>query len=132
MEKIYQSVPIKKKITNEERLILLGQIVEANKIVKVQVELLEDYKEKIKGINKIIDEQHGIMSQCATDSEQDFVIKNIECYVTYHKGIATFTNTKTGEVEEERPITEEEQLALSENRVDAESIIRQASKEEDE
>ena len=55
-----------------------------------------------------------------------------ECIAAYHDNMVKFTDKDTGEVVEERPMTEAEQLRLSGKMVDAEQVIRQASEEDDE
>lgn len=53
-----------------------------------------------------------------------------EADVNYEKGIVKFLDKETGEIIEERPMTQDEQLRLNSIATDAEKIIRQARQEE--
>jgi len=93
--------------------------------------VLADLKEKSKAVSGEIGEQESLISSILSKYHNGFEVKNVECKATYLDGEVTFTDALTGEIVEQRAMTEEEQLQLSEGRIDAEDIIRQASKEED-
>ena len=77
-----------------------------------------------------IAEQEGIMNKCAEKLRSGYEMRSRQCNVTYDKNIVKYIDKETGEVLEERPMTEDEQLRLTGQRIDAEQIIRQAREEE--
>ena len=128
LERITRNVEIKRQFTDEEKIALLKQIADADLIITQKTlelkDITADYKEQI-------EEQRDIISSCSAKARQGFEIKNVECSAIYKDGEATFID-KEGVIVESRPMTEEEQLMLSNGRISAEDIIRESSRQEDE
>lgn len=125
MDKISKNLEIKTPLSNGQKDKLLSQISEAKFIIEAEEESLRQHKEEAKGK---MQEQEDIISSCIATYRRGYESKMVECYATYDKDEVTFTNVQTGEIEEQRPITEAEQLQLSEHRIDAEQLIRADSK----
>lgn len=130
MKEIATKIQKKCKLTEQEKDDLLQKIRRARATIIEIGEALKDYQKEVK--NKI-EEQNDIIDECLHTHELGYIPQNIECTVKYHDGLATFFNADTGEIEDERPLTESEQLALTNNQtvIDAEDFIRNASKMED-
>lgn len=126
-----KNVEIKKKFTPTDKLEILDQISEIDKSISEKQFALANLQEQVKELKEGIAGLFGNIGDLCKKYQLGYESKWTECVVTYADGLATFTDAKTGEVVDQREITEEEQLSLSSNRIDAENIIRQASKEED-
>ena len=128
--KITETIQLKEPLTEEQKLGLLDDIVKASDRIK-ELELhIDDLKEQIKPLKEAIDRENDNISQAIENRKAGFIMVNVECEARYEKNVASYYSVATGEKVLERDISEEEQLRLSENRIDAEDIIRQASKEE--
>jgi hypothetical protein len=125
---ITKTVQIRKPLTNEQKDNLLKEISDAQLIIDERNEALKAFRDTIK---EIIEQQSDIIEMSLANYRAGSLPENVECSITYLDGKAKFVDIKTGEVVDEHEITEAEQLMLSENRVDAEDIIRQASKDDD-
>jgi hypothetical protein len=132
MKNITKTIQIKVPLTDAEKLEILSQITEADTVIKVKSFELDDLKEQEKVLKEAIEDQREIMSSLCTENKMGYKMKNVDCTVTYLKGIAKYIDVATGEVVDEHPMTESEQLILSENKVirDAEDIIREDSDKE--
>lgn len=130
MTKLTRNIEIKKKFSNPDKLELLKQIAEHDEAINEKQMELSDLQDKAKAIKEYIGTKHEEISSLCSKYRLGYESTWTECVATYNDGIATFTDEKTGEIVEQRPMTEAEQLQLSENRVDAEDIIRAASKAE--
>lgn len=128
---ITKNVEIKRKYTDADKLALLEQITEADKVVKAKQYELAGLQDSVKSLKEAIAGQYEIISDLCDKYRLGYESKWTECSVTYADGIATFVD-KNGVIVEQREISEEEQLQLNSGFTDAENIIRQASKEEDE
>ena len=124
---ISQNYHFKKPLTKEEKIALFQQASDARMKLFEKQEELDAQKDAFKAFKE---EQEKIIDTCFTQFKSGYKIETIECQVTYQDKIATYTNVKTGEIVEEKPIDENEQLALNNGRIDAENIIREASRNE--
>ncbi len=120
MQKITLNHPVKTPLTPEQKDNLLKECTEADALITKVNEELDAHKETVKGIIK---EQDMKISSAYAVYRKGYTTKLVECTVTYKDGEVTFVD-KEGVIVDQRAITEEEQLMLSENRVDAEVIIR--------
>lgn len=125
MGKITETIQIQNPLTEEQKLGLLDDIVTATDRIAELTMQIEDFKEQIKPLKEAIDRENDNISQAIANRKAGFIMVNVECEPKYENGIASFYSIETGDKILERPITEEEQLRLSENRIDAEKIIRQ-------
>jgi hypothetical protein len=118
---------IKIPYTDGEKIDLANQIVEAEASIIGTTEELkgiqDEYKDKIKGFQVELHE-------CASKYRKGYEEVQKECFVKYDGDKAIFTDKETGEILEERELTEAEQMRLSGKIVDAEDVIRQASEED--
>lgn len=136
-ESLTQHIEKKTPLTPEEKEKLFQQISEAHKIIEDnESELVaksEEYKDLKKQLESINDEQNAIVVQCLRFYRLGYSTKLVECNVTYVKGEAIFTDKETGEIVEQRPLTEGEQTRLNSNIIirDAEEIIRKSTESED-
>jgi hypothetical protein len=126
MEKLTRNIEIKTALTNEQKDDLLKQISEARLIIEDETEALKQHKDDVKDK---CETQDDIISTCIATWRKGYTSKVIECSATYILGEATFTD-KDGVIVEQRPMNESEQMMLSENRIDAEDIIRNSNDEE--
>jgi hypothetical protein len=118
----------KKEYTDAEK-IEFGKMM-ADAIQKIN-EKAAELKEFSTAIKSQVAEQETILAECAAKISKGYEMDSIMCYVVYGSDgkTATFTNKETGEVVEERELTEEEQLWLTSQWKDAEEVIREDSKE---
>ncbi len=118
----------KRQYTDTERL-EFGKMM-ADAIEKINEKGIE-LKEFSTAIKSQVAEQESILADCASKISKGYEMTSIHCYVVYGSDgkTATFTNKETGEVVEERELTEEEQMWLTSQWKGAEEIIRADSKE---
>lgn len=128
IKQITRNIEIKTPLTPDQIKDILQKVSEAHLEIERQQEELKIARESCKSE---CERQDEIISQCLARYRRGYDVKTCECFAKYENGEATFTDAKTGEIVEQRAISEEEQLQLSSNRIDAEDIIRQASDEED-
>ena len=119
-------------LTQLQKVELLDQISIANDKIAELEDRIDDLKEQIKPLKASQETEKDNISQALANYKAGFCPVNVECSVVYDGGMARYYDVVSGELIDEHPITEEEQLRLNENRIDAEKIIRQASNEEDE
>lgn len=114
-------------LTDNELLTKARELSDAEKkSTELQVEfkvIKDDFKERII-------QQDDIIHRNAQILRDGFEMRPVECSVEYAYGRVKFTDVATGDIIEERDMTEDEQMRMSENRIDAEQIIRQSSAEE--
>ena len=125
---ITENHQVKTPISDKEKLELLDKIVKTDFEMNEKIDALREYTKAEKGE---IDALGGIISDCCERVRTGFISETYECAVTYEGTHITFTNVKNGEIVEQREMTEEEQLRLTSNRVDAEQVIRQARRKAD-
>ncbi len=122
-----ETVQVKRELTQVESLDLAQTMARAEATMG---EKADDLKSVTAQIKADIAVQEAVLHACAEKLRSGYKMVSIECVVKYDKGTATYADKDSGEIIETRHMTQEEQLRLSEHRVDAEQVIRQASKEE--
>jgi len=125
---ITENHQVKTPISDKEKLELLDQIVKVDLEINEKSEALKNYT---KAAKDEIGDLAAKISQWCGRVRTGVVSETYECAVTYEGTHITFTNVKNGEIVEQREMTEEEQLRLTSNRVDAEVVIRQARRKAD-
>lgn len=121
MSKMTINIQAKRKVTEKEKSGLLAEIVNADEIItNLSIELKEYTSDK----KEAIEQQRLIIGRCCKLARDGFEEETHECEASYINGMAKFTDIHSGEVIEERPMTEQEQLTLNEHSIDAEQIIR--------
>ena len=126
-ETLTQRIEVKKPLTADEKDELLKQISDAREMIEEQTEDLKIHRESVKDI---CDAQDDIISKCVELYRKGYNSKMVECEVKYSDGETTFFDVNSGEIVEQRPMTETEQLRLTSKFVDAENIIREDSDNE--
>lgn len=127
MDNLTQTIYVKYTFTDRESLDLARKMGRAEAAIKEKMDELKSVSTTIKAD---IATQEGILHSCAEKLRSGYEMRPTECDVKYDKGIAKYVDKSTGEILEERPMTQDEQLRLSEGWVDAEKVIRDARKEE--
>jgi hypothetical protein len=94
-------------------------------------EKADELKTASASIKAEIAEQEAILHGCADKLKTGYDMRPRQCTVTYENNNVRYIDKETGEILEEHPMTEDEQLRLTGVRIDAEDIIRQARQEED-
>lgn len=125
---IAKIVQKKNPLTKEELEKLFDKMVESREIIYKSKENLEAMKDAHKNLSE---KQNAIIDQCFADYANGFSVTNIECTVSYDGKVAHYFDINTGKEVEGVPLEDGEQLEMTGGRHDAETIIRQASKEED-
>lgn len=130
-EKLTETIQIMKPLTDAQRLELLDQIANSyDQIAELELRL-DDLKEQMKPLKDSIESEKDSVAQALANKKAGFTPVNVECFVVYNGNTATYTSIETGEIVRERVLSADEQLQLSENRIDAEKIIRESSAKED-
>ncbi len=114
--------------TDKERLQLASQMAQAEAVIRAKKDELKSISDSIKAD---ISAQEAIMHSCGEKLRSGFAEVPKQCDVSYVKGIVKYIDKDTGEILEERPMTEAEQLELSDHREDAENLIRRDRQNED-
>ena len=127
-DSITTNIQVKRPISNKEKTEILAKIVESDQII---TDLTVELKAYTKVKKDAIEQELGNISRCCQLARDGFENVTHECTVDYANNISKFTDIHTGEIVEEHPTTEEEQLRLSSNWKDAEEIIRADTKEND-
>jgi uncharacterized protein (DUF2344 family) len=125
-ESITTNIQAKRPISQKEKNELLTKIVESDAIITDLVQELKDYTADKKGA---IESERMNISRCCQLARDGFEQVTHECTVDYSDNITKFTDIHSGEIVEEHPTTEEEQLRLNGKWKDAEEVIREDSKE---
>jgi hypothetical protein len=120
------NVQAKRPISDKEKQELLAKIVESDAIITDLVQELKDYTADKK---EVIESERMNISRCCQLARDGFEQVTHECTVDYANNITKFTDIHTGEIVEEHPTTEEEQLRLSGKWKDAEEVIREDNEE---
>jgi hypothetical protein len=116
------NIQAKRPISDKEKQELLAKIVESDKIITDLTIELKDYTADKK---EAIESERTNISRCCQLARDGFEMMTHECTVDYANNITKFTDIHTGEIVEEHPTTEEEQLRLNGKWVDAETVIRE-------
>ena len=119
-----QFIDKKRQYSDQEIMKYSHEMAEAMEVIENKTLEQKEFDKKIKDE---IAGQEGIMSDCAVRIRKGFEVIPVECAVTYKEKIVTFAEKSTGEIVEQREMTEEEQLHLTDKWVDAEKIIREDS-----
>ena len=135
-EPLTQSIFVKKLFTDEQKIELGKQMADAEERLFAKSEELDAEADAFKETKKRLEgEMSAIQAELHDHAKmfrQGYESVQAECFVTYDGTIVKFTDKTTGEVVEEREMTEAEQLRLSGKMVDAENVIREASQKDGE
>jgi hypothetical protein len=119
------NIQAKRPISQREKNELLIKIVESDAII---TDLVMELKEYTTAKKESIEQERMNISRCCQLARDGFENVTHECTVDYANNITKFTDIHTGEIVEEHPTTEEEQLRLNGKWKDAEEIIREDGK----
>jgi hypothetical protein len=122
-----QTIYVKYTFTDKESLDLSRKMARAEAAINEKMDELKSVSTTIKADIAV---QEGILHSCAEKLRSGYEMRPREAELKYEKGVVKFIDKETGEVLEERPMTQDEQLGLTSKRTDAETIIRQARQEE--
>lgn len=122
-----QILQVKRPYEDKEMIEYSHNIADALGVITEKELELKEFASEIKSA---IAEQDDIVTACAVKIRMGYEMIPVECVVTYDKNIVTFVSKETGEIVEQREITEEEQMRLTSKWVDAEQVIRESSEEE--
>ena len=133
-EAMTHSVWVKKALTDEQKIELGQKMADADERLSEKSDELADEAEAFKDTRKRLEgEMTAIQSELHDHAKlfrQGYEEIRKECVATYEGTKVTFADKDTGEIVEEREMTEAEQMRLSGNMVDAEDIIRKAREED--
>lgn len=122
-----ETIYIKHIFSGEESMSLAQKMASAEATISRKMEELKSVTTTIKAD---MASQEGVLHSCAEKLRSGYEMRPVEANVKYEKGIVKYVDRDTGEILEERPMTQDEQLRMMGERIDAEKIIREASKEE--
>ncbi len=125
MENLTETIYIKHIFAGEEVMELARKMAGAEATISRKMEELKSVSTTIKADIAI---QEGILHSSAEKLRSGYEMRPKEADVKYEKGVIKYVDKDTGEILEERPMTQDEQLRLSGTRTDAEQIIRESSK----
>jgi len=119
----------KNPLTIEELKSLFDKMVEARTVMQEAKVDLDARKDAFKDL---CESQLTIIDECFGDYARGYSVESIECTVSYNGKVAEYYDAKNGEQIFGEPLEDGEQLEMTGGkRIDAEQIIRQASKEDD-
>lgn len=127
MDNLTETIYVKYVFTDKELLEMSRRMARAEAAINEKMDELKSVSTTIKAD---IATQEGILHSCAEKLRSGYEMRLKEVEVKYEKGIVKYVDKDSGEILEERPMTQEEQLRLSGTRIDADKIIRESSKEE--
>ncbi len=126
--RLTETIWVKHSFTGEESMALGQKMAQAESIISEKADELKSVSTTIKAD---IAAQEGVLHSCAEKLRTGYEMRQQECFADYSvKGRVKYIAKDTGEVLEERDLTEDEQLRLSGKRTDAEDVIRGAAEEE--
>lgn len=128
MDSLTETIWTKHTFTGEEVMDLGQKMARAEATISEKADQLKSVSTSIKAE---IATHEGVLHTCAEKLRSGYEMRPKDVDLEYEKGIVKYVDKETGEIIEERPMTQEEQLRLSGKRIDAEDIIREASEEED-
>ena len=128
MDNLTETIWVKHVLTGDEVMDLAQKMARAEASISEKTDQLKSVSTTIKAE---ITTQEGILHNCAEKLRSGYEMRPREADVSYEKGIVKYVDKETGEIIEERQMTQDEQLRLNANMTDAEQIIRQAREEED-
>ncbi len=131
-ENLTQTIYVKYVFPDKELLELSRKMAGAEATINRKLEELKSVTTTIKAD---IAAQEGVLHSNAEKLRSGYEMRPKEADVKYEKGIVKYVDKETGEILEERPMTQEEQLRLASTDTkkiitDAEGIIRDANEEE--
>jgi hypothetical protein len=131
VEKITKTIQVKRPLTPEAKDNLLKEMSSSKKEVEELELMLADLKEKEKEKKEQISAQQSNILSLIGQYEVGYTIENSECLVSYEGNVVKYTDVNTGKIVDEHKLSNEEQLQLSEHRIDAEDIIRADNENQD-
>lgn len=126
MENLSQTIWVKHIFSEEELMELAQKMARSEAIISEKTDNLKSVTTAIKAE---ITAEEGVLHSCAERLRSGYEMRTRECDVNYEKGVVKYVDKETGEILEERPMTQEEQMRLTATVQDAEDIIREASEE---
>ncbi len=126
MDVLTQTLWRRHTFDDKERLVLASQMAQAEAMIRGKQDELKSVTDAIKADISV---QVALLHSCAEKLRSGFYEIPKECNVSYAKGIVKYVDKDTGEILEERPMTDGEQATLAGARRDAESLIRQDNEE---
>ena len=129
MDNLTETIWLKHVFSGDEIFALAQKMARAEANINEKSDQLKSVSIAIKAE---IATQEGILHSSAEKLRSGYEMRPTEADVKYEKGIVKYVDKETGEIIEERPMTQEEQLRLSPAWVDAEKVIQQARDEETE
>lgn len=127
MNTITQTVYVKHEFTQAEKLDIANKMAWAENAISEKMDNLKSYTQTIKGEIAI---QEEISHNCAGKLRSGYEMVPREATPKYESGVVKLVDCETGEVLEERPMTKDEQLRLS-NSLNADDVIKEIEKEFD-
>ncbi len=127
MEGFTETVWIRHVLTNDEVLELAQRMAMAESSINEKADQLKSVSTTIKAE---IATQEGILHSSAEKLRSGYEMRPRDAVVTYDKGIVKYVDKDTGEIFEERPMTQEEQLRLNSKAPGAEEVPSQEKSEE--
>ncbi len=129
MDNLTETIYTRHSFSEKEMLELSQKMAGAEAAISRKTEELKSVSTTIKADMAV---QESILHGCAEKLRSGYEMRPRECLVDYTtKGMVKYVDKETGEVLEERPITQDEQLRLSGKVTDAEDVIRQSREEEE-
>lgn len=122
MKELTETIYTKHVFTDKEQLELARKMARAEAVISEKTDELKSATTTIKADIAI---QEGILHSSSEKLRSGYEMRQREALVVYKDGIAKFLDKETGELLEERPLSEDEQLRLTGKRVDAEKLVRQ-------
>ena len=121
MNNLTRTVWVKHLFTGEEIIELGQKMARSEAIMSEKADTLKSVSTAIKAE---IASEEGVLHSCAERLRSGYEMRPKDCTLEYGKGIVKYIDKGTGEILEERPMTQEEQMALTSTVTDAEDIIR--------
>ena len=132
MEKngLTETIPIKHIFVDKELIALSRKAARAHSVIN---EKQDAFKSMATTMKADIAEQEAIINSCSEKINSGYEMIQKECNLKYENGTAKYTDIETGEVLEERPMTQSEQMHLAGTGTwkDAEQVIRADNEKED-
>ena len=126
-ERLTETIWIKHSFNDVELVALAQRMARAESIISEKADELKSVVSTIKGE---IAEQEGILHSSSEKMRTGYEMRQQKVFADYSvQGMVKYIDMATGEVVEERALTEDEQLRLSGKRTDAEKVIREDNKE---
>ena len=129
-----QTIWVKVPFTDEQKITLGNLMAEAVKMIigkEAELESLkEEFKEAADEVKESIGGFESDLRTAALKLRNGFEEVKKECVVRYEDNVAKYYDKDTGVLVDEHEMTEAEQMRLSGKMVDAETVIREANKED--